>query len=112
MIRATVGNAVKPLLKQGLVIELADQNDGGNAGHLGVLVSLNPGAYFIAFDISTTSFNAVLIDLSMNVVAKKALRIDADYRDSSYVIELLADLPRQLLNGARAGASAYQSRES
>jgi predicted NBD/HSP70 family sugar kinase len=102
MTRATVGNAIRPLLKEGLVIELGDQGEGGNAGRPGVLVSLNPaGAYFIGFDISTTSINAVLIDLSMQVVAKKVLSVGADYRDSSNVIELLTDLPRQLLDGTQ-----------
>lgn len=102
MTRATVGNAIRPLLKEGLVLELEDQGEGGgSAGRPGVLISLNPsGAYFIGIDISTTAVNAVLIDLTMRVVAKKVVLIGDDYRSVLHVVELLADLPRQLLRDA------------
>ena len=100
MTRATVGNAIRPLLKEGLAIELTDQGEGGSAGRPGVLVALNPsGAYFIGFDISTTAINAVLIDFSMRVVAKRVLPIISEYRDASQVIDMLAELPGRLLEG-------------
>ena len=103
MTRATVGNAVRPLLKEKLAIESGNPTEGsGNAGRPGVLVSLNPsGAYFIGLDISTTSVNAVLIDLAMRVVAKKMVFIGDDYKNVPRVVDLLAELPRQLVHGTQ-----------
>jgi predicted NBD/HSP70 family sugar kinase len=100
--RATVGNSINPLLSEGLVIESQDQGEGGRAGRPGVLVALNPsGAYFIGLDISTTAINAVLIDFAMRTVAKRTLSISEHYRDAPHVINLLAELPRQLIETAR-----------
>jgi len=100
--RATVGNSINPLLSEGLVIESEDQGQGGRAGRPGVLVALNPsGAYFIGLDISTTAINAVLIDFTMRIVAKQTLSIRDCYRDALRVIDLLAELPRQLIETAR-----------
>jgi predicted NBD/HSP70 family sugar kinase/biotin operon repressor len=103
MTRATVGNAIRPLLKDGLVVELEEQGEvGGGAGRPGVLISLNPsGAYFIGIDISTAEVNAVLINLAMRVIAKKVVFVGDDYRNILHVVELLSDLPRQLLRDAR-----------
>ena len=103
MTRATVGNAIRPILAAGLVLELDDREDGsGNAGRPGIRLALNPrGAYFIGLDISTTAVNGVLLDFGMRVVARQSVPIAGDYRDVRYVLSLLADLPRKLLHGTK-----------
>lgn len=99
--RSTVGNSIRLLLADGLVIELQEQEEEARLGRPGVLVSLNPaGAYFIGMDISSTAINAVLLDFGMNVVAKQALDIANCYTDARAVIRLLANVPKELVASA------------
>jgi predicted NBD/HSP70 family sugar kinase len=98
--RATTGYSIKQLLGDGLVLELENQEEAAGAGRPGVLVALNPaGAYFVGLDISTTAINAVLLDFTMRIVAKRMIPIHDCYRDSATVIELIANIPSQLVAG-------------
>lgn len=104
--RATVGNSIKQLLAEKLVIDLNESAEANGAGRPGALVSLNPsGAYFIGLDISTAEINAVLIDFSMRVVAKRVVSIADRYNDPERVIALLASLPKELIDVSRVKAS-------
>src|SRR5271163_2967571 len=96
MSRATVGNAIRPLLEKGFVMEREEPRQQSGAGRPGVLVQINPsGAYFIGIDISTTEINAVLIDLAMGLMAKYSVPIAAKYRYPEKVVEHFAKLPQQ-----------------
>jgi len=104
--RATVGNSIKQLLAENLVIDLNESAEANGAGRPGALVSLNPaGAYFIGLDISSAEINAVLIDFSMRVVAKRIVSIADRYQDPKRVIELLAALPKELVDVSKVRAS-------
>ncbi|WP_448951460.1 ROK family protein [Labrys neptuniae] len=99
--RSTVGNSIKPLLADGLLIELDEQEEEARLGRPGVLVAINPrAAFFIGLNISSTTINAVLLDFGMNVVAKQALDIADFYKDPPAVIQLLAKVPQALIAGA------------
>ena len=108
MSRATVGNAIKPLLEKGFVMEREEPREQpSSAGRPGILVQINPtGAYFIGIDISTTEINAVLIDLAMGLMAKYSVPIASEYRYPGKVVEHFATLPQQLLK--IAGLSSKQ----
>ncbi|MBX5230409.1 ROK family transcriptional regulator [Rhizobium sp. NLR9b] len=104
--RATVGNSIKQLLAENLVIDLNESAEANGAGRPGALVSLNPaGAYFIGLDISSAEINAVLIDFSMRVVAKRIVSIADRYHEPKRVIELLAALPKELVDVSKVRAS-------
>ena len=104
--RATVGNSIKQLLAEKLVIDLNESAEANGVGRPGALVSLNPtGAYFIGLDISSAEINAVLVDFSMRVIAKRLVSIADRYSDSSRVIELIASLPGELIEVAKVRAS-------
>jgi predicted NBD/HSP70 family sugar kinase len=104
--RATVGNSIKQLLAEKLVIDLNESAEASGVGRPGALVSLNPtGAYFIGLDISSAEINAVLVDFSMRVIAKRLVSIADRYSDSSRVIELIASLPGELIEVAKVRAS-------
>lgn len=104
--RATVGNSIKQLLAEKLVIDLNESAEASGAGRPGALVSLNPaGAYFIGLDISSAEINAVLIDFSMHVIAKRIVSIADRYQDPERVIALLAALPKELIEIAKIRAS-------
>lgn len=106
MTRATVGNSIKQLLAEKLVIDLNESAEANGAGRPGALVSLNPaGAYFIGLDISSAEINAVLIDFSMHVVAKRIVSIADRFQDPERVFELLATLPKELIEIAKVRAS-------
>jgi predicted NBD/HSP70 family sugar kinase len=101
MSRMTVGNAIKPLLDRGLIIEREESTERSSAGRPGILVQLNPsGAYFVGIDVSTTAINAVLIDLTMTVIAKANISIAKDYRSPEKILDRFADLPEELLKKA------------
>jgi predicted NBD/HSP70 family sugar kinase len=107
MSRMTVGNAIKPLLDKGLVIEREESGERSSAGRPGILVQLNPsGAYFVGIDISTTAINAVLIDLTMTIIAKTNVSIAGDYRSTEKILDRFAELPEELLR--RAGVRGKQ----
>ncbi len=104
--RATVGNSIKQLLAEKLVIDLNESAEASGAGRPGALVALNPGgAYFIGLDISSAEINAVLIDFSMRVVAKRIVSIADRYHDPERVIDLLASLPGELIEISKVRAS-------
>ncbi len=104
--RATVGNSIKQLLAEKLVIDLNESAEANGAGRPGALVSLNPaGAYFIGLDISSAEINAVLIDFSMRVIAKRIVSIADRYHAPKRVIELLATLPKELIEMSKVRAS-------
>ncbi|KQW72391.1 hypothetical protein ASD03_32055 [Ensifer sp. Root127] len=104
--RATVGNSIKQLLAEKLVIDLNESAEASGAGRPGALVSLNPtGAYFIGLDISSAEINAVLVDFSMRVVAKRIVSIADRYQDPDRVIALLATLPKELIENSKVRAS-------
>ena len=104
--RATVGNSIKQLLAEKLVIDLNESAEVSGAGRPGALVSLNPtGAYFIGLDISSAEINAVLVDFSMRVVAKRIVSIADRYQDPRQVIELLATLPKELIEVSKVRSS-------
>ncbi|MGZ2426164.1 putative NBD/HSP70 family sugar kinase [Rhizobium laguerreae] len=104
--RATVGNSIKQLLAENLVIDLNESAEANGAGRPGALVALNPaGAYFIGLDISSAEINAVLIDFSMHVIAKRIVSIADRYHDPKRVIELLATLPKELIEVSKVRAS-------
>lgn len=104
--RATVGNSIKQLLAEKLVIDLNESAEANGAGRPGALVSLNPtGAYFIGLDISSAEINAVLIDFSMHVIAKRVVSIADRYHEPDRVIELLAALPKELIEIAKIRSS-------
>ncbi|WP_220372410.1 ROK family transcriptional regulator [Rhizobium herbae] len=104
--RATVGNSIKQLLAEKLVIDLNESAEASGAGRPGALVSLNPtGAYFIGLDISSAEINAVLVDFSMRVVAKRIVSIADRYQDPCQVVELLARLPQELIEVSKVRSS-------
>lgn len=104
--RATVGNSIKQLLAEKLVIDLNESAEASGAGRPGALVSLNPGgAYFIGLDISSAEINAVLIDFSMRVIAKRIVSIADRYHAPERVIDLLASLPKELIEISKVHAS-------
>ncbi|TCL64098.1 ROK family transcriptional regulator [Rhizobium sp. BK251] len=104
--RATVGNSIKQLLTEKLVIDLNESAEANGAGRPGALVSLNPaGAYFIGLDISSAEINAVLIDFSMHVIAKRTVSIADRYTEPERVIELIAALPGELIEMSKVRAS-------
>jgi predicted NBD/HSP70 family sugar kinase len=99
--RATVGNSIKQLLGESLVIDLNESAEASGAGRPGALVALNPdGAYFIGLDISTSAINAVLIDFTMRIVAKKVVSIAHCFSQPDEVIGLLSTLPQELIRTA------------
>jgi predicted NBD/HSP70 family sugar kinase len=98
--RTTVGYAIKELLDADLVHEpipeLSGANETSRIGRPSVGVSLNStGAYFVGLDVSTTSLTAVLIDLTMAVVAKFSTSIGSDPRDVAAVTDQLAELAKR-----------------
>lgn len=100
--RATVGNSIKQLLSEKLVIDLNESAEASGAGRPGSLVSLNPkGAYFIGMDVSTAAVNAVLIDFTMRVVARETVSIADRFRRSDDVIALMSALPQRLVDAAK-----------
>ncbi len=83
-----------------------ERGKASGAGRPGALVSLNPGgAYFIGLDISSAEINAVLIDFSMRVIAKRIVSIADRYHAPERVIDLLACLPKELIEISKVRAS-------
>ncbi len=69
--RATIGHAVAELATAGLVLETPTPTPE-RIGRPGVALRLNPqGALFIGVEIDTRAVSAVLLDLTMRVVARK-----------------------------------------
>ena len=97
----TVGNAVGSLIERNLVNEIEEPASLGSVGRPGVRVQLNPsGAYFVGIDISSSTINAVLIDLTMKVVAQSSFPVQGVSQDSARMVELLAAVPGGLLRKA------------
>ena len=96
--RATVGNSIKVLMEENLVVEVGGQEEAARAGRPGVLVTLNAaGAYFVGLDISTEAVNGVVLDFAMNVVARKSVPIRGVYSDVAAVTEILSSVVAQLM---------------
>ena len=69
--RATIGHAVAELATAGLVLETPTPTPE-RIGRPGVALRLNPqGALFIGVEIDTRAVSAVLLDLTMRVIARK-----------------------------------------
>ena len=104
--RTTVGNAVKELLDAGLVQEAAQVEPGQatdqvRVGRPGVGISLNgSGAYFVGLDVSTTSMTAVLVDLTMTIVARFSVAIEEGAADAHAAAARFATLARLAIEAA------------
>lgn len=69
--RATIGHAVSELTAAGLVLETPTPKPE-RIGRPGVALHVNPqGAYCIGVEIDTRAVSAVLLDLNMQVIARK-----------------------------------------
>lgn len=111
--RSTVGNAIKELLEADLVceppatIDSPGAGESNRAGRPSVGVALNaPGAYFVGLDISTTKLRAVLVDLTMTVVARFSAPVGPDIKDVAGIADRLASLAQ----GAIAAAGGHRTR--
>jgi len=103
--RMTVGNAVRTLLAKNLVIETEEPVLLATAGRPGINVKLNPsGAHFVGIDVSTTTMNGVLIDLTMRVIARSSISIHRIVGDADRMVQAFASVPGELLR--QAGVSA------
>lgn len=99
--RMTVGNAVRTLLAKKLVIETEEPVLLASAGRPGINVKLNPsGAYFVGIDVSTTMMNAVLVDLTMKVIARSSRSVQRIFGDTDGMVQVFASVPGELLKEA------------
>jgi predicted NBD/HSP70 family sugar kinase len=99
--RMTVGNAVRSLIEKGLVVETEESASPGGVGRPGIRVRLNPsGGYFVGIDISSSTMNAVLVDLTMKVVAHSMLAVQDISRDTAKMVQQFAVVPGELLQKA------------
>jgi predicted NBD/HSP70 family sugar kinase len=97
----TVGNAVRSLIAKNLVIETEEPASLGSVGRPGISVQLNPsGGYFVGIDISSSTMNAVLVDLTMRVVAQSVIPVKGISRDMDKIVQQFAVVPGELLQKA------------
>ena len=107
--RTTVGNAIKVLLDANLVYEPTLGAEAGGVGETArigrpsVGIALNAsGAYFVGLDISTTSLTAVLLDLTMAIIARFSAPVGPELGDVAAVTDRLAELARRAIEAAGA----------
>ena len=108
--RMTVGNAVRSLIEKRLLVEAEEPASHGGVGRPGVRVRLNPsGGYFVGIDISSSTMNAVLVDLTMKVVAHSLFSVQGVSHDSAEMIQQFATVPNGLLRKAGLPAKRLTS---
>jgi len=108
--RMTLGNAVRTLLAKNLVIETEEPVLLSRAGRPGINVRLNPsGAYFVGIDVSTTTMNAVLVDLTMKVIARSSRFVQRIFRDAATMVQEFATMPEELHRKARVPAKRLRA---
>ena len=107
--RATIGYAVRELIESGLVVETDDRLEGGRPGRPGSGVCLNPeGAYSIGIEVATTSINAILVDLGMQVIHRISEPAEYGKDDFDNALEQLVRLPERLLSATSIDQSRVQ----
>lgn len=102
--RATIGHAVAALTGAGLVLETAETAPA-RVGRPGVALHLNPqGAHFIGVEIDTRAITAVLVNLSMQVTARRVEPTGPRFRDPAAMTARILAMAGQLAR--RAGPVA------
>jgi predicted NBD/HSP70 family sugar kinase/DNA-binding CsgD family transcriptional regulator len=100
--RATVGNAIRPLLQKRILIEEEDLAQRLAAGRPGALTRLNPrAAHFVGLDVSTISIESVLIDMTFGVVARESVPLQGNHQDLGSMLDHFSKLPERLLSQAK-----------
>lgn len=107
--RATIGYAIAALADAGLIVESAETATEGRKGRPGIGVQINPrGAYFVGIDIGTKVLTTVLLDLAMNVVARRVEPTGPDFRNPDHVADRLPQAARAVLAEAGIAQEAVE----
>lgn len=94
--RATIGHAVSELTAAGLVLETPTSTTE-RIGRPGVALRLDPkGALFIGVEIDTRAISAVLLDLTMHVIARKVDPVGEAYHDPQAMVSRILSIAQSL----------------
>ena len=94
--RATIGHAVSELTSARLVLETPTSTPE-RIGRPGVALRLNPqGALFIGVEIDTRAISAVLLDLTMCVIARKVDPVGDAFQDPQDMVPRILSVAQSL----------------
>lgn len=104
--RATAGHAVAALLSAGLALETVDNTPESRVGRPGVDIALNPaGAYSIGIEIGMRSVSGVIVDLSLQVIARYSVITTNEFHLPDIIVERTFEVIAKLLGKANVEAS-------